>query len=471
MNTNGAAAPLPALALPSEDRRSHRVLLVDDSPLFLDILKSRLEEKRDPAWVVHTASNYSVALTCLKTTPMDLAILDIDMPVVDGLQLLTIIKRNHPSLPVALLSSSVKPESRQYALNQGAALVLDKKDMGADFESVYPALEASAARPVEGFEGMVRQVGLTEVLQLECLGRKSSVLEIKGTHAGGNIYISDGSIIHAETGSLVGVPALARLLGLKGGQFKMKPFTQPSRQSVEGRWEGLLLEASQASDEQAGQGQANGELSPAHSTDRRVEEVVLVSATGEILYKQNAPEADKRVTWLDSLATFSACVGGVFPSLGRPDRLEIRDSESRLICLFRKENKTFARLSVTPRQYADVVNKSSFQNWMETAAGSSAVLASGIRLSNHECKVQSSRETFPEAGISELAQCITEVIFTLRNCGQGCARLRWVFENGQIQSAQSSDDTIAFVATNNDPGVASAVEKLFSDSCLVESGK
>ncbi|HLX71044.1 MAG TPA: response regulator, partial [Verrucomicrobiae bacterium] len=276
-------------SLPSADaRRSHRVLLVDDSPLFLDILKSQLIEKRNPSWIVHTANTYSMALSCLKSTPMDLAILDINMPVVDGLQLLNIIKRNHPSLPVVLLSALVKPETRQYALDQGAALVLDKTDMGTHFDNIYPALEATAARPAEGFEGMVRQVGLTEVLQLECLGRKSSVLEIRGTHAGGNIYISEGSIIHAEAGNLVGVPALARLLGLKGGQFKLKPFTQPSQRSVEGQWESLLMEAAQASDEQAGEqaDQKGDELS--NASERRVEEVVLISGTGEILYQRNA---------------------------------------------------------------------------------------------------------------------------------------------------------------------------------------
>ena len=40
-------APSPARA-----RRSHRVLLVDDSTEFTDILKTRLLDKRDPSWIV-----------------------------------------------------------------------------------------------------------------------------------------------------------------------------------------------------------------------------------------------------------------------------------------------------------------------------------------------------------------------------------------------------------------------------------
>lgn len=329
---------------------NHRVLLVDDSTDFTDIFKVRLLDKRNPSWIVHTANNYSVALSCLKSNPMDLVILDIGMPVVDGLQLLPIIKRNHPSLPVVLLSGLITPENRQYALDQGAALVLDKTDMAKDFENIYPALEASAARPTEGFEGVVRRVGLTEVLQLECLGRKSSVLEIKGTHAGGSIYISEGSIIHAEAGDLVGVKALARLLGLKGGEFKLKPFTQPSQHSVEGQWEGLLMEAAQASDEQAGEfpEQAANDVAAADAPHRRVEEIVLGSATNEVLYQRDAPEAEKRVVLLESLARKSAEISELLPALGRPDRLEIHDADSRAICLFQQETKMLVRLSITP---------------------------------------------------------------------------------------------------------------------------
>jgi CheY-like chemotaxis protein len=458
---NGTATPPPA-----EARRSRRVLVVDDNPIFLDILKSHLLEKRDPTWIVHTADNYSMALNCLKSNPVDLAILDINMPLVDGLQLLTMIKHDHPSLPVVLLSSLVKPEARQFALDHGAALVLDKTEMGSHFDDIYPALEATAAKPVEGFEGVVRQVGLTEVLQLECLGRKSSVLEVKGTNAGGSIYISEGSIIHAEAGDLVGVPALARLLGLKGGQFKLQPFTQPSQQSLEGQWEGLLMEAAQASDEQAGQ---QAELSKASALDRRVEEVVLISDTKEILFQLSAPEAAKRVALLDWMGRCSVGLSRNIPALGQPDRLEILDKGSRMICAFPPETKIFVRLSMTPCEYADAVNASSRQSWMEKAAQNPVVLAYGLRHS-HSSDVQTRHEAFPDASVSQVLQRLSEVVATLHNLKLSSLRLRWVFEHIQIQSAQSTDDTIAFVVTNNDPGVAPAVQELFSVATTVPAG-
>jgi len=346
---------------PTSLRPSHRVLLVDDTAAFTDALKAHLVKKRDPSWIVHTANNYSEALSCLKSHPVDLVILDINMPVMDGLQLLTMLKRSRPALPVVVLSGLVTPENRDYALQHGAALVLNKMDVAAGFESIYPALEATAEVTTEGFKGIVRQVGLMELLQLECLGRKSSVLEIKGSNADGRIYISEGAIIHAEVGGILGEKALARLYGIKGGEFRLAPFTQPSRHTIDGHWEGLLLEAAQSSDEQAGEaalqesgGEKSVDLVPKadeaqpEDTGRRIEEMVLSSSGNDILHEWKAPHADRRVRLLDWLLTKSAIVANLLPSLGRADRLEISEPRSRVICLLQAERKMFVRLSITP---------------------------------------------------------------------------------------------------------------------------
>jgi CheY-like chemotaxis protein len=346
----------PAGSLPN-----HRVLLVDDSAEFTDLLKQHLVKKRDPSWIVHTADNYSGALSCLKSNKVDLVVLDINMPVMDGLQFLTMLKRSRPSLPVVVLSGIVTPTNRDYALQHGAALVLDKIDLAAGFDSIYPALEATAETPADGFHGMVRQVGLMELLQLECLGRKSSVLEIKAANAEGRIYISDGAIIHAELGGILGEKALARLYGLKGGEFRLAPFTQPSRHTIDGHWEALLMEAAQLNDEQAGEAapQAskdetgvdfwpNDDAAQAEEVGRRIEEIVLSSSANEILHDWKAPHAEQRIRLLDWLLAKSATVCGLLPSLGRPDRLEISEPRSRVICLLQPERKMFVRLSLTP---------------------------------------------------------------------------------------------------------------------------
>jgi CheY-like chemotaxis protein len=339
---------------PSRAISTRRVLLVDDDAQFRDVLKDYLIKKRDPSWIVHTAGEYTEVLECLKSHTLDLVVLDIQMPVMDGLQLLKLIKRSRPALPVVVLSGVVTQENRDYALQNGASLILAKMEVAAGFDRIYPALEATADAPVEGFKGMLRQVGLIELLQLECLGRKSSILEIKGPNADGRIYISEGSIIHAEFDRIFGEKALAQLLRLTGGEFHLAPFSQPSRQTIEGQWEGLLMEAAQSSDEQTGEEAAQESESDKASeaqkpkADRRVEEIVVISAANDILYQWKAKEAERRVRLINLILIKSTEMTKMFPGLGRADRFEINEPSSRVICLLHSESKVFVRLSLSP---------------------------------------------------------------------------------------------------------------------------
>ena len=100
---------------------------------------------------------------------------------------------------------------------------------------------------------------------------------------------------------------------------------------------------------------------------------------------------------------------------------------------------------------------------MEKASHNTVLPAYGPRRSNHSTSIQTRHDSFAEAGLNELLQRLSEVVATLRSSRLGSSRLRWVFEHGQIHSAQSRDNTIAFVVTNNEPGAAQAVEELFDN--------
>jgi CheY-like chemotaxis protein len=340
---------------PTQNKPARRVLLVDDNIEFTTTLKEYLIRRKQPSWIVHTASHYAEALDCLKVNTVDLVVTDIRMPVMDGLQLLLLLKRTRPSLPIVILTSMATPENRAFALQNGASLILDKMEVATNFDTIYAALEATADTPGEGFKGMLREVGLTELIQMECLGRKSSTLVIQGPNASGRIFISDGSIIHAEFESLIGEKALAKLVGLKGGEFHLTPFTKPPRETISGNWEGLLMEAAQTHDEQAEKAAA-GETSEATraearpSTPRRVEEIVLCASANDILHQWQSPQAERRGRMLDWLWIQASTVGKMFPGLGRVDRFEIIESQTRVVCLLQAERKIMVRLSLKPPQ-------------------------------------------------------------------------------------------------------------------------
>ena len=192
---------------------------------------------------------------------------------------------------------------------------------------------------------MLRQVGLSDVLQMECLNRKSSVLEVTASNDTGRIYIEDGAIIHAESRAQQGEKALFQLLGLRGGEFHLKPFAKPARQTIDGSWESLVMESARQHDEASG---ASAEAADAEAVaesqappvvaDRKIEEIVLCSGAGELLYEWQSKNVDRRIQLLDLLYNISASFGKT-PPLTRGERLEIESPEVRVVLLVQPDRR------------------------------------------------------------------------------------------------------------------------------------
>ncbi len=182
---------------------------------------------------------------------MDLVVLDIGIPMVDGIQLLGIIVRRYPGVKIAVLTGRATESNRAACLANGAELFIEKQVSSDGIKVVFNLLNDLVSwGHREGFSGALRQVGLQEVIQMECIGRHSSILEIRDPQLRGQIYIEAGAIVHATVGTLTGEPAVYRLLSLKGGEFQVNPFQTPPRRTVQIGWENLLMEAARASDEE-----------------------------------------------------------------------------------------------------------------------------------------------------------------------------------------------------------------------------
>ncbi len=337
--------------IPGKPARARQILLVDDDNDFIVMFKEFLLRHRPGAWVVHTADHYAPALACLKEHSIDLVVLDLKMPIMDGQQLLMLLKRTHPELQVVMLTSCATPESRSLCLQNGAALFFDKTEVADGLEKIYAALESVASAPTDGFRGLLRQVGLPEVLQMECLGRKSSVLEITSPTGSGRLYIHDGSIIHAEIGLLQGEGALFQLLSLNGGEFMLRPFVRPSRHTIDGHWESLLMEAMRLRDEASAQpppsAPADGPLPPAPSlpsASRHIQEIVLCSQAGELLYEWQTAGVGHRIHLLAAISKYSVSLAQSL-ALTRVDRLEIETANERVLILLQSDRRVFVRSS------------------------------------------------------------------------------------------------------------------------------
>lgn len=252
--TTGSPEPSPAGTAPpqvdKEPAKKQHVLFVDDSREFLEVFGELCSVMANQTWEIHTATSADRALVILQQFPIDLAVLDIGMPLVDGLQLLGIISRRYPGVRLAVMTGLATESNRATGLANGAELIIEKPIASEDTKAAFNMLKDLVSWPHrEGFSGTLRQVGLQEVIQMECTGRRSVILEIRNPQTRGQIYIEVGAIVHAQAGDLVGTMAINRLLSLAGGEFRLKPFKAPPQRTVEGCWEMLLMEAACCCDE------------------------------------------------------------------------------------------------------------------------------------------------------------------------------------------------------------------------------
>ncbi len=227
-----------------------RVLFVDDEPAFLELIGQTMAGYSQGTWEIELAQTSSKALAILQAAPVHLIVVDIHMPVVDGIQFLKLLQRKYPNIPRAALTGDASEEHRAACQSNGAELFLEKPRCPEGLEIVYATLDELAKwQPESGFQGVLRRVGLQDVLQMECLARSSVILEITAKGETGQIFIEQGSIVHAQVKQLKGEEAFNYLLGFAGGQFNLKGFTEPPERTISGSWEFLLMEAARMRDE------------------------------------------------------------------------------------------------------------------------------------------------------------------------------------------------------------------------------
>ncbi len=377
-----------------------RVLFVDDEPAFLETIAAVIEGTQRELWEPYFAESAGKALSILQDQPMNLVVLDIEMPVIDGVQFLNLVHRKHPNLSKVVLTGYATEQHRAECLSGGAELFLEKPRTPQDLQSILATLhELARLQPEEGFRGVLRRVGLTDIIQMECLSRHSVVLYV-GTQSGhGEIYIKDGAIIHAQAGDLTGEPAFNHVLGLKGGEFDLRPFVEPPAQSIEGQWEFLLMEAARQVDEKAEQVADSNEaaaptpdsfpatqstevsldslpdmfkapaatapaatervaaelllstpmevpLSAAREDERptRVDEILVCSPQGDVIYEWQCPDASGRINFLEFLSQksrqFSPALG-----FGAFDRLEVLGPQIKVVAQLQADCGVFVRTS------------------------------------------------------------------------------------------------------------------------------
>ncbi len=117
-----------------------KVLIIDDEPDFLETVVKRLNRRGLDA--VGAASGEE-ALELLARKEFDVAILDVRMPGMDGLEALRQIKKKNPLIEVIMLTGHASVESGVQGMHFGA---FDYMIKPADFEELLEKVNQAGER-------------------------------------------------------------------------------------------------------------------------------------------------------------------------------------------------------------------------------------------------------------------------------------------------------------------------------------
>lgn len=477
------------------------VLFVDDDPTFLETVRDLMATLSQGRWEILTAGNASEAFQLLQRHAVDLVVLDVEMQAIDGVQVLSLLNRSHPQLQKAVLTGYATDNYRAACLAQGAELFLRKPTDPEGWASIHAALQQLLDFPPErGFRGVLRRVGLAEVLQMECLGRSNSLLEVVAGNRKGRIYVEQGQIVHAELGPYTGESAFQRILALPGGQFVVHPLQEVPQRTIQNSWEFLLMEAARVHDElqaeMAGHSAVGSVAAPEVQDDhpmvtcatsseptaeskqgvrhvvvdledrptgmppvtpepqRRAEEaqatppalareVLICDESGSVLYEWDCPD---RAAWVNIMEFVSQKARRLTPSreFGAFDRLEMVTAQSRRVILLRPGRAIM--LAFGPPEANPGLKRQSdpsplpperWAAWLRGLPPQPGVVLRAIRFSNRTVVVDVESRDLSSAWLDYAGRTVLDAYEVLLAHRVYPERLRWRYEASTIDCARN----------------------------------
>jgi DNA-binding response OmpR family regulator len=123
------------------------LLLVDDEPGYLEVLEKRLSRR---GVSVTPAGSGAEAIQALRGRDFDVAVVDLKMQDMDGIEVLKVLKKMEPRLEVIILTGHGSEQAAREGLELGAFDYLTKP---CELESLLERVHAAQARRRAGGGG------------------------------------------------------------------------------------------------------------------------------------------------------------------------------------------------------------------------------------------------------------------------------------------------------------------------------
>ena len=224
----------------------HHILIVDEEEHLLWALEKNLLPDRDDVRV-WTAADGEQGMTLLQDEPIDVLICDIKMPgKVDGFQLILRAKEVAPDARVVIMTAFGTNRIQNLADRMGVTHYIEKPFQISELRRLVGGLLDTAE---EGFQGVLSDLELTDIVQMLCLAKRTALLHLKHREHRGKIVFERGDVAHAEFDDLEGQEAVYKMLALRQGDIYMQSDFHNARRTIDLGWQDLLLEGVRRADE------------------------------------------------------------------------------------------------------------------------------------------------------------------------------------------------------------------------------
>ncbi len=233
-----------------KSKKSTRILVLEPDEQLASAIMSSLQEAAPDALVEMTHSLEEAQQLALGVKP-ELFVLDVDAAPDLGQDFLYDLRTSHPNARAIILTGVHLPEQREQVAGLGAIHFLEKPLVQWDFVDLVEHLLRSAKdKTAENFQGTLRDLQFTDIIQLKCLSGATAVVEFIGPSGEkARVFFEKGQVRHATAPGRQGIAAFNQIVRWKGGTISEVTDAPSSPRTIDMDWQHLLVEAVRGVDE------------------------------------------------------------------------------------------------------------------------------------------------------------------------------------------------------------------------------
>lgn len=219
------------------------VLVVDDDISITSILENYLLFKDVDVITVNSAFE---AIEKVKSQVFDLILTDVNMPNINGFELLLWLKKNQVKSHVVIMTAQSNEKAKEVYHNYGIVKYLSKPLELSKLLELIQQIDKS------GFESNISEITLFDYIQIMSLTKKTTALSVEEPFSDiqAYLYFKNGEIVEAEYRDIKGEEAFYKIIKMNGGTINEVEKDLPENLSITIPSMSLLFKATQIIDEE-----------------------------------------------------------------------------------------------------------------------------------------------------------------------------------------------------------------------------